>query len=179
MRPPLRAALALAAVLVAAGLVAMGCAEEEGLDVVEGEPVELGSVEYNVQITRFLNPTDPEDAAYLENQPKLPPGDAWLAVFMTVENTGDEPAKVPDEFDIVDTRDNTYKSVERDNPFALVPGSEVGPGEEVPAPDTPAASGPIKGAMVLFQVPEGVTENRPLELEIPTSEGTGRVELDI
>jgi hypothetical protein len=179
MRPPLRAVLALVAALAAAGLVAVGCGEEEDLDVEEGEPVELGEVEYNVQITRFLNPNDNEDAAYLEGQPELPAGEGWLAAFLTIENNGDEPATIPDEFDVVDTRDNTYKPVESDNPFALKLGSELGPGEELPAPDSPAASGPTKGAMVLFRVDAGVDENRPLELEIPTSAGTGRVELDI
>ena len=33
--------------------------------------------------------------------------------------------------------------------------------------------------MVLFLMPDSVTENRPLELEIPSSEGDGTVELDI
>jgi hypothetical protein len=179
MRPRLGAVLAVAAVLAAAGLAASGCGEEEELDVVEGEPVALGDVEYNVQITRFLNPTDLEDSAYLEGEPEPKPGEAYLAVFMTVENNGDEPAQVPDTFDVIDTRDNTYEPVETDNPFALALGSEIGPGEELPAPDSPAASGPIKGAMVLFLVNEGVAENRPLELEIPAPEDTGRVELDI
>jgi hypothetical protein len=180
MRPRLRAALALAAVLATGGLASSGCGEdEEELDVAEGEPVELGDVSYNVQITRLLNPNDREDSAYLEGEPEPNPGQAYLGVFMTVENEGDEPAQVPARFDVLDTRDNTYESVETDNPFALVLGSEVGPGEELPAPDTPAASGPIKGAMVLFLLPEGVGENRPLELEIPAPEATGRVELDI
>jgi hypothetical protein len=179
MRPRVRAALALAAILAAGALAAGGCGEEEELHVDEGEPVELGEVRYNVQITRFLNPTDPEDTAYLEGEPKPKPGEAYLGVFMTIDNEGDEPAKIPEEFEVVDTRDNRYHPVETDNPFALVPGSEVGPGEEVPAPDTPAAAGPIKGAMLLFLVPETAAENRPLELEIPTPEATGRVELDI
>jgi hypothetical protein len=179
MRPRSKAALVLAALLAAAALVATACGEEEELDVVEGEPVELGDVEYNVQITRFLNPTDSEDGAYLEDQPELENGEAWLAVFMTIANDGDEPVTLPAEFEIVDTRDNVYTSVESENPFALNPGSELAAGEELPPPDSPAGSGPIKGAMVLFRVDEAVTENRPLELEIRTPEETGRVELDI
>jgi hypothetical protein len=180
MRPDVKAVLALAAILACAALVAAGCgSDEEDLDVEEGVPLELGDVRYNVQITRFLNPTDPEDSAYLEGVPEPKPGEAYLAVFLTAENEGDEPAVVPEDIEIVDTRDNVYRPAETDNPFALMPGSEIGPDAELPAPDTPAASGPIKGAMVLFLVDEGVAENRPLELEIPTSEGTGRVELDI
>jgi hypothetical protein len=171
--------LAVAAVVGIASLAAAGCGEEEELDVIEGEPVELGEVRYNVQITRFLNPDDPEDAAYLEGEPDPPSGKAYLAVFMTVENEGDESVKIPEHFEVLDTRDGVYEPVESESPFALAPGTTLGPGAELPAPDTPASSGPIKGAMVLFLVDEFVTENRPLELEIPTAAGDGRVELDI
>ena len=179
--PPLRRALAVAAVVagVASG-VAAGCGVDESeTDVKEGEPVELGDLRYNVQITRFLNPDDAEDVAYLADQPNPPPRKLYLGVFMTVENEGDETLDVAGDFKVVDTRDNTYTPVRSESPYALEPGEPVGPGEELPAPDTPAASGPIKGAMVLFLVDEGVTENRPLELEIPSDSGDGRVELDI
>jgi predicted component of type VI protein secretion system len=181
MRGSPRRALALAAVLAGlASAVAAGCGEDENqLDVKEGEPIQLGELRYNVQITRFLNPDDAEDVAYLEGEPDPAPGEAYLAVFMTVENEGDDTLDVTGDFKVVDTRDNTYKPVASDSAYALDPGTRVGPGEDLPAPDTPAASGPIKGAMVLFLVDQGVTENRPLELEIPSSSGDGRVELDI
>jgi hypothetical protein len=173
--------VAVAAVLAGfASTVAAGCGEDENeLSVKEGEPIELGDLRYNVQITRFLNPDDAEDVAYLEGEPDPAPAKAYLAVFMTVENEGDDTLDVPGDFKVVDTRDNTYKPVSSDSAYALDPGTPVGPGEDLPAPDTPAASGPIKGAMVLFLVDQGVTENRPLELEIPSSSGNGRVELDI
>ncbi len=45
------------------------CGEEEESEVVEGEPIEVAGLEYNVQITRFLNPDDTEDAEYLVGQP--------------------------------------------------------------------------------------------------------------
>jgi hypothetical protein len=177
----LRRALAVGAVLAGiASVVATGCGEDENeLNVKEGEPLELGDLRYNVQITRFLNPDDAEDAAYLQGEPDPAPGKAYLAVFMTVENAGDDVLDVPGDFRVVDTRDNTYKPVPSDSAYALDPGTPVGSGEDLPAPDTPAASGPIKGAMVLFLVDQGVTENRPLELEIPSSSGDGHVELDI
>ena len=66
-----------------------------------------------------------------------------------------------------------------DSPYALEPGTELGPGDELPEPGTAAASGPIQGAMVLFLIDESATENRPLELKIPSPSGDGRVELDI
>jgi hypothetical protein len=175
-----RSRLGLAAVLLVAITLFAACGEEEELDVVEGEPVELGELLYNVQITRFLNPNDPEDAAYLRGQPGARPDQDYLAVFMTVENEGDSTAELPDEMTIRDTRDNTYEPVDSTAEYALELGAPVGAGDEVPAPDTPAASGPIAGAMVLFLVDRAVTENRPIELEIPSQTDTeALVELDI
>ena len=51
--------LGLAALLLVAALLVVGCGEEEGLDVAEGEPVELGELLYNVQLTRFSTRTIP------------------------------------------------------------------------------------------------------------------------
>jgi hypothetical protein len=177
-----RSRLGLVAVLVlVAGALVAGCGEdEEDHEVVEGEPVELGELLYNVQITRFLNPSDPEDEAYLRGQPRVPPDEDYLAVFMTVDNEGDEPQQLPEEMRTTDTRDNTYEPLRSDSEYALELGVAVPPGDEVPAPDTPAASGPIQGGMVLFRVDRAVTENRPIELHIPSESGEDAlVELDI
>lgn len=175
-RPRLR----LAAVLLVIVVLFAACGEEQELEVVEGEPVELGDLLYNVQITRFLNRNDPEDEAYLRGQPGAGPDQEYLAVFMTVENEGDATANLPGEMTIRDTRGNTYEPVDSQSVYALELGSPVEAGEEVPPPDSPAASGPISGAMVLFLVERTVTENRPIELEIPSRAGTeARVELDI
>jgi hypothetical protein len=173
--------LVLVAALLAGALAVAGCGEdEEELDVIEGEPVELGELRYNVQITRFLNLSDPEDEAYLGGQPDPSPDEEYLGVFMTIENEGDSSAKLPDEMTVVDTRDNTYEPLESESVYALDLGATLEGGGELPAPDTPAATGPINGAMVLFRVNRSVTENRPIELEIPSSIGEeARVELDI
>ena len=179
MRRELRRAIALGAATGAVALPVAGCGEEEELDVVEGEPVELGDLRYNVQITRFLNPDDPEDVAYLEGEPEPSAREAYLGVFMTIENEGEETVDAPASFEVTDTRGGAFESLEVDNPYALDLGDPIGPDQELPPPGTPASSGPIKGAMLLFLVDEGVTENRPLELEIPSPSGDGRVELDI
>ena len=171
-------AVAIACVLSALGFVA--CGNDEGdVSVKEGEAVKLGDLLYNVQITRFLNPNDAEDASYLEGRPDAPQDKAYLAVFMTVENQGEESVAVPGDFEIEDTRGDTYPSVSSDSPYALEPDTELGPDDELPEPGTAAASGPIQGAMVLFLIDESATENRPLELKIPSPSGDGRVELDI
>lgn len=171
--------LAAALAVAAMPLLAACGEEEEETHVIEGEPVELGDLSYNVGFTRFLNPDDPEDAEYLVGQPEPPQDEQYLGVFMTIDNDGDATAQLPPHFEVTDTTHTVYESLESESPFALELGGELEAGEEAPAPDTTAANGPIKGSLVLFLVPDAVSENRPLELEIPSSEGDGTVELDI
>jgi hypothetical protein len=174
---------AVATALCATALLGAGagCGEEEETHVVEGEPIELGPLRFNVQLTRFLNPDDAEDSEYLTGEPPPPPGQDYLAVFMEIENEGDSEARLPasDEIKVVDTTETTYTPLDSDSVFALQLGAVVAAGSELPAPDTAAASGPIKGSAVLFLVDEGISENRPLELEILAEGEEGRVELDI
>lgn len=174
---------ALAALLAVAalGVGAAGCGEEHESEVVEGEPIELGDLHLNVQLTRFLNPSDREDSEYLEGQPPPPPGEAYLGVFIEAENEGDEDVTLPtaEQMKVVDTTGTEYDPVESDSVFAFDFGATVPPGEEIPLPDTAAASGPIQGQVVLFLVDQGVSENRPLELELSADGESGVVELDI
>jgi hypothetical protein len=194
---PLPKLLALAMIAVAVALLA-GCGEEEELEVIEGEPLELGELRYNVQITRFLNPGDPEDQGYLTGLEPPPAAQAYLGVFMTIENEGSETAEIPEGVHVVDTAGNEYEPLPSESPYALpLPGesgttgaegvapsdeepASVEPGGEIPGPDTIPSYGPIGGSMLLFRVDETVAENRPLELEIPGESGeTGKIELDI
>jgi hypothetical protein len=46
-------------------------------------------------------------------------------------------------------------------------------------PNTTAATGPNKGALLIFPVAQNIGDNRPLRLEIQTFAGTGDVILDI
>jgi len=171
-------ALSLAAVLIGAA----GCGEDVKKDVVEGEPLELGDLKFNVQITRFLNPSDREDGAYLEGQQVPPPaGQEYLGVFIEIDNEGSEVARLPTAADlsVVDTTGQAYEALESDTHFALDLGGNIDAHSEVPAPDTPAASGPAQGSIVLFLVTSNIGENRPLELEISRRGEDGTIELDI
>jgi hypothetical protein len=171
-------ALSLAVVLVGAA----GCGEEEKKNVVEGEPLELSDLKLNVQITRFLNPSDREDGDYLAGQQVPPPaGQEYLGVFIEIDNEGSEDARLPTAADlsVVDTTGQAYEALDSESPFALDLGGNIDAHSEVPAPDTPAASGPTQGSIVLFLVPANVGENRPLELEISYQGEDGTIELDI
>ena len=170
-----------AALAVLALGVLSACGEEEELEVIEGEPLELGEMSYNVQITRFLNVNDTEDAGYLEGQDDAPVGEQYLASFIRIENHGEETETIPTDIHVEDTRGNVYEPLDTTaNPFGLDLGSELAAEGTLPRPDSVAASGAIKGAMLLFLVEESASENRPLELIIPGPDGEhGSVELDL
>jgi hypothetical protein len=177
----LGAALALAGALVA-GLALYGCGDspDSDLSVGEGQPLKLGDLVYNVQISRPLNPSDPEDKAYLAGQPP-PPGDKlYLGVFMQVENDGDTPQELPAKMTVVDTAGGRFDPLPSRSLFALDLGGTVPGDRQAPDLESTAANGPIQGAMVLFLIDEAATELRPLTLDIPSPDGdVGEVELDI
>src|SRR5262249_47220645 len=162
--------LALVAMLFAT-LAASGCGVGDEHDVSEGEALDLGDLTYNVQITRFLNPGDPEDKAYLEGVPPAPAGKRYLAVFMTIDNNGDSAATVPTWFKVSDTQHNTYQAANVSNAYGLKLGGHVPPDSGLPAADTPAADGPIGGAIGLFADRHGIPENRPRQPHAPHRAG--------
>ena len=183
MLPPAmrsRPAVVLALCLVAAlALVAAGCGAESEESVVEGEPAEIGELAYNVQITRFLNPDDNEDGEYLVGLPPAAPGKLYLGVFLVIENETDEPRPSATNYTVVDTIENEYDVLDSESPYALDVGAEVPGDEQLPLPDTTPYAGFNKGSLLIFEVDESVSENRPLRLHIDSFEGSGEVTLDI
>ncbi|HKG34904.1 MAG TPA: hypothetical protein VKA89_00535 [Solirubrobacterales bacterium] len=172
--------LMLAAGLVAAAIALAGCGGEETTSVVEGEPVELGSLEYNVLFSRFLNPDDTEDKAYLEGQPAPGQDTIYFGIFAQVENHDSEESQtLPGTFTIVDADENEFEAVESESPYALPLGEEIPPKGEIPAPDSVPAVGPIEGSLLIFEITESSTENRPLTLLIDGEDGPAEVELDL
>lgn len=171
--------LALALGALALGLAA--CGEEHPSEVVEGEPIELGALSLNVQLTRFLNPADREDSEYLEGLPPPPLDHSYLGVFIEAENDGDDDAALPraEQMRLLDTTEQPYAPIESDSVFAFDFGQLLAPGESIPLPDTAAAAGPIQGQVVLFLVDQVVSENRPLKLELSADGAYGEIELDI
>ena len=174
-------ALIVALTVCAAGLVAgCGSSQEDRPDVQEGVPLHLGDLTYNVSITRYLNPNDTEDRAYLQGAPKLPNDETYLGVFMQITNDGDKTQVIPQDMKVIDTEGTEYSPAPLDNDFSLDLGSQVTSGGVVPDPESAAANGPIQGSMALFLISEASIENRPLELVIPSPDGsTGQIQLDL
>jgi hypothetical protein len=177
------------ALLVTAALAAGGCATGHSSIVktaeTEGIYLDLGGMKYQVQISRYMNPSDVEDRSYLAGLPTgvEPTGkETWFGVFMRVENETDRPLPAAHDFEIVDTQENVYRPIPLDaksNPFAYQ-GGEVGPRSILPLPDSAAGNTPIQGALVLFKVKVESLQNRPLELHIIGSGGDkATVALDV
>jgi hypothetical protein len=176
--------VALAAVAIAA------CGNKEARTLhaaTEGEYVDVGPMKYQVQISRLLNPYDPEDRGYLVDLPAgqtLGPKDEWFAVFMRVENGSENAAPVASQYEIVDTQENRYTPVEMGpkNVFAYRAGT-LGAHQVLPFANSAAGQNTIQGAMLLFKIPVANFANRPLELRInpPAGAGTevGTVDLDV
>ena len=183
MRPGHKGALALVSVLAISLVGASGCGDNSpGKVAEEGVPIQLGDLKLNVQETRFLNPAQPDDSQYLAGQ-KLPPppSKAYLGVFLTVHNEGDSAVALPttSQMTIVDTTGAIYPAIPSHTPFAAPLGAQIAGGGDIPAPDTAAANGPAQGSLVLWLVDQGITENRPLKLQIAYQGETGEITLDI
>jgi len=172
----LLAALLLAA--LALGVSACGYSSDSK-DVVEGESVSLGKLQYTVIFSRFLNPKDSEDSAYLVGQPQLPPGHSYFGVFLEVQNESEEPKTLASSFTITDAGDQTFEAIASESLYALPFGGEVESQEQIPVLDSTPQQGPIEGSLVLFELPASASENRPLTLSIPGYEGPAEVTLDL
>ena len=184
MRPGYQRALAPLFVLVLAlALVGVaGCGNDEGKEADEGVPIKLGNLEITVQETRFLNPSQPDDHEYLQGQQlPTPAGKSYLGVFLTIENHGSDPVRLPTnaQVSITDTTGAAYESIPSHTPFAVPLGAELAGGSDIPTPGTAGANGPTQAALVIFLLDEGVSENRPLKLEIEHEGETGEITLDI
>lgn len=175
---PLFALLALLA--LAAGVSACGY-ESDSHHVEEGAPVELGELSYNVTFSRYLNPHDPEDAAYLEGLKEAPKGESYFGVFFEVQNESDHTQVLPETLTITDTADQEYEVVESESILAFPLGGDVPAEEQIPILDSPAQLGPVEGSVAIFLLPEEASENRPLVLHIPGPEDEegGEVVLDL
>ena len=182
MRTRVATIIGLLAVLALAVPVA-GCGDDEEGDeapeAVEGEPLHVGELIYNVSITRFLNPNITEDEAYLEGAPEEPRGMSYLGVFLQIKNETDEELLSASDYHVVDGSHRTYEPFDLETEFSLAVGAPVPADGVIPEPDTVAAAGPTQGALLLFLVNDDVSEERPLELEVGAAAGEGTIELDI
>jgi hypothetical protein len=184
MRRPL---LLLAVLLAGLTLNACGNADEPATEgETEATYLELGGLQYQVQISRQLNPYDVEDRYFIDGAAgaDVPLGrdNTWFGVFIRVYNDGEQTRMPTSDFEIHDTQGNEYKPVALDdtNVFRYQP-AELGSSQMLPTPGTPAFNGPIRGSLLLFRIKIGSFENRPLEFVItqPGVAGHAQLPLDV
>jgi hypothetical protein len=131
----------------------------------------VGNLQYQVEVSRQLNPSDLEDQSYLSGLPasqqQLGPGKAWFAVFLLVLNRSHQPGQSAQSFVLHDTQDNAYMPVAppTGNLYAYRP-STINPGNQIPALQTTAYNGPTQASVLLYQLPVTAYDNRPLTLKI-------------
>lgn len=151
----------------------------------EGVWVPVGNLHYQVQISRQLNPKDPEDGPYLQGVPAdqldLPGNQAYFAVFLRAMNTTDKYQKTASDFEIEDTQHKVYKPIAlaKTNVFAYKSTSIKGDGGVYPIPNSPAANGPTNGGILVFKVTMASFQNRPLEFKIKQGGKEAVTDLDV
>lgn len=178
LRPtvPLLAALMLA--VLALGVA--GCGSGDPREVEEGEVVKVDGLKYSVVFSRYLNPNDNEDAAYLKGLEPAQNEHNYFGVFLQVKNPTHETKGLVSELTITDSDGQEFDAIENESEFAFPFGAQVTENEWVPELDTTASSGPIQGSVVIFEMPEEVSANRPLLLHIPgPSKESAIVKLDL
>jgi hypothetical protein len=181
----------LVLLLAAVALFAAGCGNRSNSQTTEAQTeglyMDAGSLLYQVQISRYLNPADPEDAAYLTGLPagtstQPAKGEVWFAVFIQVRNPTHQTQQPTTQISIKDTQGAEYQPVavnSKLNPFVYV-AQPLGPGGLIPGIETPAYNGPIQGSMILFKLKYSATQNRPLTLKIDDGAGgVATVDLDV
>jgi hypothetical protein len=177
-----RLALPPVAVLVLAALsiAVSACGySSDSKSVVEGQSVSLGDLQYTVIFSRYLNPSDSEDSAYLVGQPAPPEGSAYFGVFFEVQNQSHSSQTLPKTLTITDAAHRVYDVIPSPSLYALPLGGSAEPQEQVPVLDSTPQQGPIEGSLALFLLPAAASDNRPLTLSIPGPEGPAEVTLDL
>lgn len=166
-RRPLLIALAIAMLALA------GCSgDTETITSAEGEQfyVTRGGLQYQVQISRQLNPNDVRDRDYLIGIPTadrgLDAGEIWFGVWLRSFNRSGTAAQNAEGFHIIDTRGREYEPIKLAsvNAFAWR-SARVADGSEYPAVGSAASETSSTGALLLFKLPVEVLSFRPLELE--------------
>jgi len=177
LRIPKPLATPLAVAAVAMTLTACG-GDEEPITHGHSEAayVEAGDLQYQVQISRGLNPFAVDDAEYLEGVEdpveSLGEEDQWFGVWLRAQNTTDDDHEAASEFKVVDAAGSEYEPIElpEENVFAYQPRiveRKSGNGQPLlPNPDSASGAGPIQGSLLLFRVPYTIYSNQPVELEI-------------
>lgn len=179
-----RLALPIIASVAVTGLSACGDDGPTSVAELEGTSITVGKLEYQVQISRQLNPTDVEDRDYLQGVPPiqegLKPDEVWFGIFVRVKNPSDKTVQTAEEITLADTLEKTYFPVHTESVVAYKQ-TMLTPGDLFPHANEISAYGPTQGKLILFKLTNATLDNRPLELTIhaPQGEEEGEIRIDV
>ncbi|MGH2851398.1 MAG: hypothetical protein ACRDLP_12350 [Solirubrobacteraceae bacterium] len=150
--------------------------------------VQLGALNYQIQISRQLNPLDAhEDKWYLQGfntaQLALPAADEWFGISLQVFNWTHHGATPTSDFYITDTLGDRFTPLTNPspNPYTYV-ASSIPAGGQLPNISSAAYAGWTQGEMLVFKVPYADLPDRPFVLHIVTpghAAHQSRIELDV
>jgi hypothetical protein len=168
--------------LLASGTAACGTKDtKQGVEepAREGLALPLDGIDYNVFISRELNPRITPDKSYVEPGTSPDATHVLFGVFLQTCNRGEESSQTADGFKIVDNQGNEFEPtpLPETNDFAYHPKT-LAPNECIPEAGSVAQLGPTAGSMLLFRLPLANMEYRPLELEIEGPSG-GQLKFDL
>src|SRR5665213_672135 len=150
--------------------------------------VQLGALNYQVQISRELNPWDQnEDRWYLtglrSSQRTLPSTEEWFGVSLQVFNWSKHAATPTSDFYITDSLGGKFTPLTNPatHPYAYTAVS-IPAGGQLPSISSAAFAGWTQGEMVIFKVPYTSLVDRPFVLHIvdqANSAQQSQIELDV
>jgi hypothetical protein len=175
----------VSAALIAAALLVAGCGDgpPPGTNAPEGTDVTQSGVDYAVQTSRELNPGDADDRAFLGGRTKYldRAGMTLVGVFLQARNDASSMRRAVAAPQLVDAFGETFAPLQlpADDPFAYR-GGRLGPGDEIPGPQSPATESPENGAVIVYRVPTGVfVTDRPFTIRFGTNDRAASVQLDL
>jgi hypothetical protein len=178
--------------LLAVAVMGLGaCGSDEVHTITEAESeafyVTLDELQYQVQLSRQLDPFAQSDRDLLAGVPKAQRGladdEVWFGVWLRALNGTEQPRSLADNFIIKDTTGGEFEPVQMtaDSPFAYRPGP-IAAGAGYPVPNSASGQSPTTGAFLLFRMPVRTLDFRPLELELASSkvpDAAAKVRLDV
>lgn len=184
-----RIVMLIGGAICAAAISACGAGEHaRSADNLGPGYVQVGQLNYQVQISRELNPWDThEDSWYLEGftkgQRALGTANEWFGVSLQVFNWTNRAHTPTGKFFITDTLGGTYVPLTNPspNPYSYVPQSIPAWGQQ-PAIDSNAFAGWTQGELLIFKIPYASLVNRPFVLHIVDPSDASQastIELDV
>ena len=149
--------------------------------------VELDHLNYQIQISRQLNPYSDEDGPYLAgftaSQRQLPPTQEWFAISLQVYNWSNAAHTPTSRFYITDTLGERFDPIANSvpNPFSYVPVS-IPAGKQLPTITSDAFAGWTQGEFLVFKIPYTSLPDRPFVLHLANpanGSDQAQIELDV